>query len=164
MFESQSCCLCTNPAALNHLMVFTKPELCLIHECWCFRHKNTKICRFKNKNKVSNRRWSYLWGCPVFHSYALKKTVWSVLFERQAALFAAGEHNLPLVLSNLHFPWCLREVDVSSCFLSEGIYHSSVLSGLHPFIFNGGRGNVGFSCPHLCWPWKQMRQWSSESL
>lgn len=29
----------------------------------------------------------------------------------------AGEHNLPLVLSNLHFPWCLREVDVSSCFL-----------------------------------------------
>lgn len=33
---------------------------------------------------------------------------------------AAGEHNLPLVLSNLHFPWSLREVNVSSCFLSGG--------------------------------------------
>lgn len=75
---------------------------------------------------------------------------------------AAGERNLPLVLSNLHFPWCLREVDVSSCFLSKrGTY-----CPLHPFIFDLGRGNVFFflSCLLLYWPWEYLRQWNSKTL
>lgn len=56
---------------------------------------------------------------------------------------AAGEHNLPLVLSNLHFPWSLREVRVSSCFPPRGLggrgvggaYPTSVHLGLHPRDF-----------------------------
>ncbi len=57
---------------------------------------------------------------------------------------AAGEHNLALVLSNLHFPWCLGEVDVSSCFLSEGDLSYVCVLGATPFYFWLGKRKCFF--------------------
>lgn len=53
---------------------------------------------------------------------------------RQGA--AAGEHNLPLVLSNLHFPWSLREVRGSSCFPLEGVKRRAGRAGFIAHLCN----------------------------
>jgi len=75
---------------------------------------------------------------------------------------AVGEHNLALVLSNLHFPWCLGEVNVSSCFLLlEDLSYVCAL-GVTPIYFWLGKRKCVFFLAFSSADLESM--WESETL